>query len=85
MRGLYQVNHSPSFGTDTALDTKVKTLALRGAIESLGLSTAARQKMEDRQRRAQKKRLYGRNAASGTRRKQVRALSVTQRDSNVTQ
>lgn len=70
------MNHSPSFGTDTALDVRVKTHALRGAIDSLQLSTAGRQRVLDRQRRAQRRRLYGKNPVSIHRRKQVRTNSV---------
>jgi hypothetical protein len=70
------VNHSPSFGTDTALDVRVKTHALHGAINSLQLSTAARQRVLDRQRRAQRRRLYGKKTGSVHRRKQVRTQSV---------
>ena len=73
----HQVNHSPSFGADTALDVRVKTHALRGAIDSLRLSTAARRRVLDRQRRAQLRRLYGKNPVSVLRRKQVRANPVS--------
>ncbi|KAK3255047.1 hypothetical protein CYMTET_35758, partial [Cymbomonas tetramitiformis] len=41
---LMEVNHSPSFNTDTALDTEVKNAVLHDTIHSLGLSVAARTK-----------------------------------------
>ncbi|GMH35159.1 hypothetical protein BSKO_03027 [Bryopsis sp. KO-2023] len=55
---LLEVNHSPSFNCDTAVDMGVKSAVLTDTINSLQLTAAARHKFNENERRALKDRLY---------------------------
>jgi len=61
-----QVNHSPSFEVDTALDEEIKSRAIADAVRSLGLSVRQREDVIKRLKRATQQRLYGSRPASSS-------------------
>jgi hypothetical protein len=63
---ILQVNHSPSFEVDTALDEEIKSRAIADAVRSLGLSVRQREDVIMRLKRATQQRLYGSRPASSS-------------------
>jgi hypothetical protein len=62
---LIEVNHSPSFGTDSALDKKIKEGLLRDTIDALRIDPGNRVDWLAKEKAKQKTRLYDQSGGKG--------------------
>eukprot|EP00826_Nyctotherus_ovalis_P009527 TRINITY_DN1251_c0_g2_i2.p1 TRINITY_DN1251_c0_g2~~TRINITY_DN1251_c0_g2_i2.p1 ORF type:complete len:521 (+),score=103.93 TRINITY_DN1251_c0_g2_i2:426-1988(+) len=84
---LLEVNHAPSFGTDTPFDNRVKTRLIADTVTLINLTPESRKKCLEKEKERQSARIYGRASYTTTKEEKevIRKAAMQERDSYETE